>query len=436
MKQGLSIILSIIFPCVCHSQESLLSIFNERDYEFIKISNTPHLFVGDSVYVFNNQSVDAFKSNRLDFINILNVKDSIFKAAGGGSIYKLNSKYDLDKVVEKKTMEKSFFKSAVFIRNDTLFQFGGYGNFSNKNHLIYYDRKLKSWEFYNYSEQNILKPSAGAPQFFFYNNEDDKFYVAGIYGESSIGRQNDYLNLNTVWAFSFKTKTWSSIGDFSFMNQFNDRVYNFYKNDSLYIGRSDFNNLLIVNLQDLNWRLVNDISNINRKLRGIIFNDDFVYIINKKSDIELQILRYKRSEVIGKLITKGDIIENNNYSLTYYLFGVLVLSILILLNKIRKKNINLQKKLLKFKLMKYELLSLNEIRLLDDLLESNINEVSFKKINSYFDPNLNFETIKVKTRKLISDLNLKLEKEINIKNSLVIERSVNDRRARVVKIKK
>ena len=88
--------------------------------------------------------------------------------------------------------------------------------------------------------------------------------------------------------------------------------------------------------------------------------------------------------------------------------------------------------LINFKTKKANILSRNEVLLIDDLLNAYPNGVSFKTIGTYFDKNLNFETIKVKTRKLILTLNEKIKKETRIEGLIEVRKSKEDQRAREV----
>ena len=91
----------------------------------------------------------------------------------------MDSKHQFKRILHKPRMEQSFFGSPSFVRNDTVFQYGGYGNFSYKNDLIFVDSNLGTWEYYPYTQKNKLKPSAGTPQY--YTFFDSKLIIAVFY---------------------------------------------------------------------------------------------------------------------------------------------------------------------------------------------------------------------------------------------------------------
>lgn len=198
------------FICVVLSakllaQNKLHSSSGFLKYKLDIISKTPHLFVDDSVFVINESTVDSYKTERFENLDILQIKDSFYKKPGGGTIYKMNASYGFEPVISKPKMEQSFFQATTFIRKDTIFQYGGYGNFSQKNDLIYLDEKLQTWEYYPYGDTNKIKPPNGAVQFYNFNN--DTLTVLGIIGESPTGKQSDNILWSEVWEFSFRTKT-------------------------------------------------------------------------------------------------------------------------------------------------------------------------------------------------------------------------------------
>jgi hypothetical protein len=81
------------------------------------------------------------------------------------------------------------------------------------------------------------------------------------------------------------------------------------------------------------------------------------------------------------------------------------------------------------------LLSVNERLLIDDLISNYPSGVSYKNILSYFDDNLNYETVKLKTRKLIHGLNEKIKQLNNNEDLISVGKSNEDKRARIVYIK-
>lgn len=423
----------LIFGQFVIGQESLVRVDDVSNYSLDKINGVPHLFVDDSVYVVNDNTVKSFKSNRYELNSLIHVKDSIYKYAGGGSIYKLNSNYYLEKIVDKPKMEQSFFQSVNFIRNDTIFQFGGYGNFSHKNDLIFLDDRLNSWEFYPYNKNNKLKPPPGSPQFF--SVSDSNLIVAGFYKESDTGEQNNHELIKEVWEFSFSTKKWSKKGSYDFSEKFKDKVSNYYRLGSKYYARSEFDNTLIIDFDKMEWSLYKDITSINTKFRGLTRVKNHYYVLSLYSSESIELVKIRVGELLGNEINSESIIlkeSNNLIILTVILFLVLTgfIGFFFVMNR-NKPNIDILKK---FKVNNLGTLSDDELRLIDQLISNYPRGISFKNIGGYFEKNLSFETKKLKTRKLIDTLNDKIYNKTKRVNLLKIRNKSSDKRAREVYI--
>ena len=142
MKSCFFLLLSVFITSLAFAQDVLLTVNNYEKYDLNIISNEVNVFVDDSVYVLNNKGIIASKSNRFNNLDINQINDSVYKNPGGGSLYKMDSKHQFKRILHKPRMEQSFFGSASFVRNDTILQYGGYGNFSYKNDLIFVDSNL------------------------------------------------------------------------------------------------------------------------------------------------------------------------------------------------------------------------------------------------------------------------------------------------------
>ena len=137
-------------------QETIIRVENFSDYSLELINDSPHFFVDDSVYVVDGSDVKSYQTNRYDIKNLIHVKDTIYKHAGGGSLYYLNSDYQIERFSHKPKMEQSFFQSLTFVRNDTIIKFGGYGYWSARNFFTYFSESTKEWEFYPINNQSYL----------------------------------------------------------------------------------------------------------------------------------------------------------------------------------------------------------------------------------------------------------------------------------------
>ena len=134
-------------------------------------------------------------------------KDDDFKVVsiGGGSVFK--SINDTLVKIDNSFNHRMTHQSAVFIQNDTIFKFGGYGYWSNRNFMTFYDKKTKEWEYYN--TNTILSPPPVAS--IKHSLIDNEFYF--LQGDKSITAAKPSRNPNKeIWKFSFIDRKWTNFG--------------------------------------------------------------------------------------------------------------------------------------------------------------------------------------------------------------------------------
>ena len=435
MKSCFFLLLSVFITSLAFAQDVLLTVNNYEKYDLNIISNEVNVFVDDSVYVLSNKGIIASKSNRFNNLDINQINDSVYKNPGGGSLYKMDSKHQFKRILHKPRMEQSFFGSASFVRNDTILQYGGYGNFSYKNDLIFVDSNLGTWEYYPYTHTNKIKPSVGTAQYYTLN--DNKLIIAKIVTESPEGDQDDHVILNEVWEFYFDKKTWKFKGHFDFINQFKGSMRIMFDDGDHYFANTLFGTYLTINLKNNIWTEYQAMSSLQNKIRAIKKLNNYYYLINQKSGKSIQLLRVSSNQLLSKKIQEGKILANKTSILL--IISLLIVCLILctfFLFYIRKSKVNNITRLSNFKTSYHHLLSVNEILLIDDLISNYPSGVSYKNISSYFDDNLNYETVKLKTRKLIHGLNEKIKQLNNNNEDLIsVGKSNEDKRARIVYIK-
>ena len=435
MKSCFFLLLSVFITSLAFAQDVLLTVNNYEKYDLNIISNEVNVFVDDSVYVLSNKGIIASKSNRFNNLDINQINDSVYKNPGGGSLYKMDSKHQFKRILHKPRMEQSFFGSASFVRNDTILQYGGYGNFSYKNDLIFVDSNLGTWEYYPYTHTNKIKPSVGTAQYYTLN--DNKLIIAKIVTESPEGDQDDHVILNEVWEFSFDKKTWKFKGHFDFINQFKGSMRIMFDDGDHYFANTLFNTYLTIDLKNNIWAEYHALTSLQNKIRAIKKLNNYYYLINQKSGKSIQLLRVSSNQLLSKKIQEGKILANKTSILL--IISLLIVCLILctfFLFYIRKSKVNNITRLSNFKTSYHHLLSVNEILLIDDLISNYPSGVSYKNISSYFDDNLNYETVKLKTRKLIHGLNEKIKQLNNNNEDLIsVGKSNEDKRARIVYIK-
>ena len=149
-------------------------------------------------YVFDGEI--SFKSFIHDYPPIATENGSVyFVDRGIGEVYKFIN--DTIKRIDNSFHHKNQYSGNLFSYKDTLYCFGGYGLFSHKNIITYYDENTGEW-FLVKVPFNGEKPNPRAGSFF--QLIDDKFYMGG---------GSDPDPFEDVWEFDLIQKKWIYLGE-------------------------------------------------------------------------------------------------------------------------------------------------------------------------------------------------------------------------------
>jgi hypothetical protein len=142
---------------------------------------------------------ERFKIFTKEFNNIKIV------SVGGGQVYEVVN--DTLKREDFSFNHKMSFGSAVFVKNDTIFKFGGYGFWSSRNFFTYFDNSSKEWEFYP-SNSRMLPPPIH--NFNFKLTSEEFIITNGFTPDINLGLKN--TKVSEIWKYSFNDKKWDNLG--------------------------------------------------------------------------------------------------------------------------------------------------------------------------------------------------------------------------------
>ena len=162
-------------------------------------------FVSDEIIKDLKPNVDEqsfsnrFKIFTKEFDNIKIV------SVGGGQVYKVVN--DTLKREDFSFDHKMSFDSAVFVKNDTIYKFGGYGFWSSRNFFTYFDNSSKEWEFYA-SNSMLLPPPIHNFNYRLFNEE---FIITNGYSPNvNTGLKNQIVS--DIWIYNFTDRKWDNLG--------------------------------------------------------------------------------------------------------------------------------------------------------------------------------------------------------------------------------
>lgn len=124
---------------------------------------------------------------------------------GGGQVYKVDN--DTLKREDFSFNHKMSFGSAVFVKNDTIYKFGGYGFWSSRNFFTYFDNSSKEWEFHASNSLSLPPPIHN----FNYRLLDEEFIITNGYSPNvNTGIKNHIVS--DIWIYNFTDRKWDNLG--------------------------------------------------------------------------------------------------------------------------------------------------------------------------------------------------------------------------------
>lgn len=374
--------------------------------------------------IFNND-IDISK-----YIPIFNQENKFFVEHLGGVVFKKNGD-KLDRI-DKSYTHKNQLNSSLFIYNDTLFRFGGYGFFEAKNFFTYLSKETNEWEALNVKSKSF-PIGVFSNKFFLTNNS---FYFFGGFNVD-LNNKNIRIPNNKMWKYSFLDKKWTLVTENEiFLNTEYSNFDFFYENKFFFSKEKDLYSFNTLDESIVKYKYIKKFDKGNQMYPTIALNDS-VYTLgvfpNKKKN-NFNII----SESINSFQVEQVIVDNTVKIVTTSSLAVILLILIIfLIYKYFKVNffekITLNKNLISYGFKRINILEDEQI-FLDMLMENELvdNSSLLSAVNSDID---NSQKTRIKNQ-TINSLNIKLE--ILTNNRFIIDKSVskNDKRYSFYKLKK
>lgn len=399
------------------SSKSIIHILYKNKIERYTLENDVGLISSKEIKNSSEYDLSKFK-----FVNEYTLSSNL-----GGSILKIkgDSIFRIDNSYEHKMQ----LGSLEFIRNDTLFRYGGYGFFENRNFFTFYDKKVNGWESLDINGDIIPERISD----FIYHFNKDKLYISGGYKFDKFKKDVKYPNLKS-YLFDFNSKEWSIIGDLK-TSVFNS-IY-FPLDENSLINFTDG----MIHIMDFEQNSIKKFSSnpISKKIESSFFKP----FINKNNvvyfELENDVLNIK-STPLGEFISNLKSTENKRiYGVSYWLYSliILILVIILLLYVVFKKFVNKIIKIGDVFFYNLKKIKLNEKeKVIFNLLYTSSKKrksVENRIITEFFeDRTLNYGTINRRKNESINTLNNKIKfflstnKDVIIRtNSQIDKREIN-----------
>ncbi len=287
----------------------------------------------EQIITYNDYDLNEYFGLSIHELN----NEKILLQNGGGPVYKLSndSLFRIDRSRWHKTQNMSY----SYVLNDTLFNLGGYGYFSNFDKILYFDNQTLEW--YKYNSKNDLYENASNDFLIFHDREEEEiFYFGGKFHVTPQSIEKENLQYS-IMKFSTSNKKWDKVGnlDFSFSNRRNyiydyhqsilKRSFNFF--DEKYLYLLIFNELYTFDFKNNSFTISDfSLENINT-LNGIIYNPDFkelMYITSFTSENYPEVIIQKIDDFLPKGYKEKHYIYSTSNSGRDYTIVFLILIII------------------------------------------------------------------------------------------------------------
>ncbi|WP_145758393.1 hypothetical protein [Sediminicola sp. YIK13] len=405
-----------------------------------------YLFQPDSVYIVKLDKQKKVRKIPLlvpeeNFIydfHPISIGDNIyFVEYKGGRLFEYTDNKFIRK--DRSFTHKMQINSTVFVHKDSIYRYGGYGFWSQRNFFTYYDKPSSEWQMVAPSSSKILPK--GTQDSWVTNVEDDIYIFGGIAMDDYNPEQ--FYPSHKVFKFNTNAASWQELGDGNIdLSRFSKSIP--FGNKHIYLDDKD-DNIYVVDIIDNTLKLYKKTSvnnNIVALLNSYYFKGAFYcFIWNPQQPNHFQLTVIPEEEFFGDLISEREFYDTNtaHSSVLLGVLSTLGISLLLFLTRrwyLGRNKITVSLKGLSYKNNKFDM-DENSIAAINLLLRSD-DEVNSKELMDLVEnKNLNFaHNTKIKN-KLIAEINFKLRTVLGIKaDPITFQKSKIDKRIKTYSIER
>jgi len=268
--------------------------------------------------------------NHTNFFTIINSKELYIISNGAGPVFVYRDK--TFKRIDNSSLHKNQFGGARFIYNNKIHIYGGYGFWSFKNFITFFDENISQWDLF-YNESKYTPPGRWKP---IYNLVNDKLYVLG--GRSGLaGSIEQDESFSDLFYFDFIKKEFVNVG------KLNPNISTRY---SLFSAPKIEDNIIILNNNNLtkidfknltftNYSKEKAFSGVDNKYPTFVNNQKLFYISEINGEQFLNSFDFSSIDQSFNSETFSLLENPNKLSLkNYILFGLFIALVFWLILKI------------------------------------------------------------------------------------------------------
>jgi hypothetical protein len=392
-----------------------------EDYQIIKENlNT------SEIEIISFKNIDNINLNSYELL--VKNKEYFFINKASGLVYKIqdSSLNRIDNSLDNRLLIDSY----IFKHNDTIFRYGGYGFWSQRDFMIYFDESINEWEIYKINT-NSYDP-IGSYSGVYFKEENDIYFLGGK-KVNEINKLESIYNEDVI-KFNFGSRSFEYLGNLNLNFDISSLIVKddegFAINNAsqiLYINPSE-NKILQFDKTPLLLNLKSVSNNINN---NYFFNKSYFLEVYENQDFKTKILEVSKSDFFSNKIIESKLYKRKtlgSINLSTLFFVILFIIILLFaFDRYRFNKIVLSPHGIIFKRVLNKLNN-KEINIIIKLINNEaITTKSILKIVE--NPNLSYpHNIKIKDQ-FLRDLNLRLSTIFNINyDPIIVKKSITDAR--------
>jgi hypothetical protein len=382
----------------------------------------------------NTSEIEVISFKNTDDINLDSYKlivkndEYFFINKASGLVYKNqdNTLKRIDNSIDNKLLIDSY----IFKHNDTIFRYGGYGFWSQRNFMIYYDEGINEWEIYKINNNSYAPKGSYSGVYF---KEKNDIYFIGGKKVNEINKIESIYNEDVV-KFNFDSRSFEYLGKLTFNFDISSLIV---KDDEGFAINNDSkiayfkpleNKIFLFDKTPLLLNLKSNLDNINN---NYFFNKSYFLKVYKNQSSETNILEVSKSDFFRNKITESKLYRRKTLDSidisTLFLIIIFLMFLIFTYDRYRFNKITLHKDGIIYKRVLNKL-NIKEIDIIVELIKN--DEMTIKSIlNIIENTNLSYpHNIKIKDQ-FLRDLNLKLSTIFNINyDPIVVKKSKTDAR--------
>lgn len=287
-----------------------LFLFNQETVSVAPIKAT-------TSFSFSSRSYKAIADISAKKASIISTDEAIlFLDQMGGAVYAFES--DSLIRIDKSYKHRMQIDASLFVKNDTVFKFGGYGFWSVRNFLTFFDGQTKEWEVYAPKNSDLIPEGTSASYASLLN--DEIIFFGG--DKLNPFDQVDFSPSNDIWKFNFKSKKWTFLGksniDFTQIKGVVKMGHEllFIEDKYLKLINPFENSIKLFQKNTLHYRLSTATS---RGLNPLFYNNQFYCFVNSNATENIGLEVRGVDEFFGPIISETKLYNDFNY---LWLLGV------------------------------------------------------------------------------------------------------------------